>query len=221
MEWLYPKDKKIDPDRKEVYRYLGYRGVLPDEAVREAAETCIGELEKVCAARGVFLEFPLEQAGGVCFAGVSVQSVNLGRNLSGCTSVVLMAATLGPGPDQLIRRARVRSVSSMVIYQAACAAMIEKVCDTLNEEIRERAAQEGLFCRPRFSPGYGDFSLEHQKDFSRLLNMPKTAGITLTESLLMMPSKSVTAVIGLSPEEKPCPTEGCEACGLTSCAYRR
>ena len=229
MEWRYGKDKKIDPDRREVYRYMGYHGTEPDEPVREAALRCLEELEKVCDPRGVFREFPLQEAlsGGetlpdtVRFADVAVSSRNLSRNLRQCTAVVLFAATLGPGPDQLIRRAGIRSLSSMVIYQAAAAAMVEKICDTLNEEIRERAAREGLFCRPRFSPGYGDFSLEHQKDFSRLLEMPKTAGITLTESLLMMPSKSVTAVIGLSPEEKPCPMEGCEACGLSSCAYRR
>ena len=91
----------------------------------------------------------------------------------------------------------------------------------MNEEIRREAAERGLFLRPRFSPGYGDFSLEHQREFFRILEVQKKIGVTLTESLLMMPSKSVTAVIGLSEENTHCMLQGCEACGKRDCSFRR
>ena len=57
--------------------------------------------------------------------------------------------------------------------------------------------REGLHTKPRFSPGYGDFSLEHQRDFMRILDLENSLGLTLTGSLLLVPEKSVTAVIGL------------------------
>ena len=54
----------------------------------------------------------------------------------------------------------------------------------------------------RYSPGYGDLPLELQREIIRVLDCGRTIGITLTESLLMQPSKSVTAVIGMKEREK-------------------
>ncbi len=149
-------------------------------------------------------------------------SNDLGRNLDGCTTVVLMAATIGLGVDYLIRRAEARSMAEAAVFQAAGAAMVEAWCDTVNQRIVEALRKEGLFARPRFSPGYGDAPLSLQKDFSRLLAMPATCGISLTDTLLMVPSKSVTAFIGFSEQNKECVIAGCEACGKReSCVYHR
>ena len=112
-------------------------------------------------------------------------------------------------------------MSDAVIYQAAAAPMVETYCDEVNERIRQEAAQSGMYCRPRFSPGYGDFPIAHQRDFSRLLDTPRKIGLTVTESCLLAPIKSVTAVIGLSETPQPCHRKGCEECGKTDCAYRR
>ena len=209
----------IEPDRREIARYLGYRGAVPDEKVSLAIERCVEQLKEACRPQEVHAVFRLdeatergekspESAGSadlIRFAGVEWHSRNLSRNLRGCAQIILFAATLGPGPDQLIRRASVSKVSDMVIYQAASAAMIEAYCDRLNTELKAAAAQDGLFLRPRYS----------------LLDAPRAIGVTLTESLLMAPSKSVTAVIGVSEEEKPCPLSGCEACNMKNCAFRR
>ena len=53
-----------------------------------------------------------------------------------------------------------------------------------------------MFFKPRFSPGYGDLSLEVQKEIFSLLDCPRKIGVSLGDSLLMTPSKSVTAIIG-------------------------
>ena len=217
----------IEPDRREVARYLGYRGAVPDEKVSLAIERCVAELKEACRPQEVHAVFDLEGASGeedpdlIRFAGVRWHSRNLSKNLRGCGQIILFAATLGPGPDRLIRRAAIGRVSDMVIFQAASAAMIEAYCDQLNRKMKSMAAENELFLRPRFSPGYGDLSLDTQKDMIRLLDAPRAIGVTLTESLLMAPSKSVTAVIGISGEEKPCPMSGCEACGMRNCAFRR
>ena len=163
---------------------------------------------------------PAPQTPLLRFAGMEVCSKGLARNLAGCREVCLLAATIGPGVDLLIRRAQVSAMSRAVIYQAAGAAMIEAYVDGLNEQIRQEAHARGLFLRPRFSPGYGDFSLDHQRDFARVLEMQKTCGITLGSSLLMTPSKSVTAVIGLSGHGTDCREPGCEEC-THPCEYRR
>ena len=214
----------IKADRKEIFRYLGYRGREPETGVAEAADSCAAALQTVVEPRHVRRVFPLEGVSADRFRieGMDVVSRNLSRNLRGCSEVCLMAATLGLGPDRLVQRAEaLGKMSRAVILQAAAAAMIEAYCDDVNEEIRREAAPKGLFLRPRFSPGYGDFSLEHQTELFRILEVQKKIGVTLTGSLQMMPSKSVTAVIGLSKENTHCMVQGCEVCGKQDCSFRR
>ncbi len=223
---------EFETNRREIYRYLGCRGQLPPEQVIHEVERCVEELEKQVTPRYVYRKYAVtitqeadrEKAPLIVIeeAGMAFRSRNLAKNLRGCKEVYLMAATLGPGPDRLIKRASVHKVSQAVIYQAASAAMEEDWCDVVNRKIAAEAAGQGLFCRPRFSPGYGDFPLETQADFSRALNMPKMIGVGLTDTFLMAPSKSVTALIGVSEEEKPCNIHGCEECSASgTCAYRR
>lgn len=208
----------------EVRRYMGYRGPVNASPETDAmVKKAIAALEKDCSPKYVSKAFPVTVEGfKVSFADVVIESRALARNLAGCTECVLFAATAGPYCDMLIKRASVTSSAYASCCQAAGAAAIEAYCDLINDKIRNEYEAKGLFARPRFSPGYGDLSLEHQKDWFRLLDITKNAGIELTGSLLMVPSKSVTAIIGLSPEKIPCVRQGCEACTMSeTCAYSR
>ena len=210
-------------NRAEIFRYLGIKGGEPDERTRDLAEQAIAELEGVVTPRFFWREWPFkrideEWSDFTCF---TVKSRNLAKNLAGCGKVILFAATLGEGADYLIRRYSRVEVSRSVAVQAASAAMIEAFCREKNGELKELFRKDGWYLRPRFSPGYGDFSLEYQKLFCEVLQAEKTVGITLTDSLLMVPSKSVTAVIGAAREKRECEPEGCEACPDTGCPFRR
>ena len=212
-----------DVDRREVWRYLGLRGTRPDAAMAEQIEDVIAALSGAVEPRQVSRRFALRWMGGDALEieGLRVESRALAKNLRGCGEAFLMAATLGIAPDRLIARAQAAGeMGRAMIVQAASAAMIEAWCDVVNEDLRAQAAREGLKLRPRFSPGYGDFPLACQEGLLRLLGAQKHAGIALTDSLLMIPTKSVTAVVGLSPDGCDART-GCEACGRRDCAYRR
>ena len=80
--------------------------------------------------------------------------------------------------------------------------MIEAYCDACQKELSTEAAKEGLYLRSRFSPGYGDFSLDYQKELLILLDAPKRIGLTVTDSMMLTPTKSVTAVMGLTAEKE-------------------
>lgn len=228
----------MNVDKREIYRYLGYQGRVPDENVLREVDRCLEELREAVTPRFVYRQYPIEKFFSdniekpfldekpgtelLSIAGMKIQSRSLCRNLRDCKSAYLMAATLGIGPDRLIARASVAKMSRAVILQAAAAAMIEAWCDEVNQKIIKEAEDQGLYCRPRFSPGYGDFSLEYQKDFAQILRIQKEIGVSLTQSLLMMPSKSVTAVIGLSPVKKECALHGCEVCSKAEeCSFSR
>ena len=132
----------------------------------------------------------------VSFADVTLHSRDLSRNLAGCTKVALLAATIGPQVDALIRRHSSLDPVYASILQATGAMFIEELVDLVNEEIKKIAAAEGLKTKPRYSPGFGDVPLQVQKDFFRLLPCTRI-GLTLMDTLIMAPEKSVTAFVGI------------------------
>ena len=209
-------------DRNEVRRYLGIRKDLADPQTEEAIGRCILLAEKACTPRSVTRRYQLTLSRNdtVTIETLSVRSRTLYGNLSGCTQVFLMAATLGAEADRLLRRTEARSMRDAVVMQAVLAAGIEQVCDEVNETLRTEAEKDALFCRPRFSPGYGDFPLSAQPVLLSLLHAEKSIGLTATDRFLLAPIKSVTAVIGLSKEPLVC-KKGCAACDKTDCPYRR
>lgn len=177
---------------REVARYAG----CTEDTLPERTEALIREAGpvngKVCW--GVY---PLtEENGQLSFAGIRTASVNLKNCLRDCDRVILFAATAGFGIDRVIRKYEKISPASALLLQAYGAERAETVCDAFN---REMEAQYGKL-RPRFSPGYGDLPLELQKDFFTVLRPYEHIGITLNESMLMLPSKSVTAIIGIPTE---------------------
>ena len=213
--------------RGETARYLGYRGIAPKGPAADRIEDCIAQLQAKCRPKAIWECFPLKMEGAAVPVLFHIQDMtfasrDLARNLQGCRRIVLMAATIGAEADFLIRRAEAADMSDAAIFQAAGAAMAEAWCDEVNRRITAAASKAGLYARPRFSPGYGDVPLSVQKDFSSLLDMPRSCGISLTDTFLMVPSKSVTAFIGLSEQETPCIPAGCEVCkARTGCRYRR
>ena len=228
----------IEVNRKEVERYLGFKGVTEiDENISKTIDECIEEMNAEINPKFTYKTFPIhwkfsykfipeenrkEKHTSCEFEGIQVESGNLLKNLDGCSEIVMLAVTLGSVPDMLVRKAEVRDMMKAYTFQAVGAAMAEAWCNEINDRIIKEAGERGLHARPRFSPGYGDFPLEVQKDFERILEMPKTIGVTLSDSLLMTPTKSITAVIGLSELDTNCERSGCEQCSMAGkCEYAR
>ena len=197
--FLVPDSKDFSPDFKEVALYLGYsRTVSPDQDVSGLMEKAADEMAAIMKPQAVFEVFDLTVGleSELSFADVSLHSRDLSRNLAGCSKVALLAATLGPQVDALIRRHSSTDPVYASILQATGPMYIEELVDLVNEEIKKIAASQGLKTKPRYSPGYGDVSLEVQKDFFRLLPCTRI-GLTLMDTLIMAPEKSVTAFVGL------------------------
>lgn len=177
-------------DRREILRYC--RG-QDDPATLAFIEDCIGEAEGLLTYKVCYSEFPLSVQDGMLDLGFArIRSRDLQRNLQGCGSILLFAATVGIGLDRLIAKYSSRSPAKALIFQALGAERVESLCDLFCREMKQ--AHPTL--RPRFSPGYGDLPLELQKDVFCALDCPRKIGLSLNQSLLMSPSKSVTAILG-------------------------
>lgn len=213
----------MDHRTKEAIRYLGYGRHAVDDKTLALVEEMFGELDRTVRRRIVYRIFELEAAGDdqVRIGQLDIASRNLAKNMRGCAQAVMLGATLGIETDMLMKRYSITEMSKAVVAQACAAAMLEEYLDGWQEELREEKRKEGYFLRPRFSPGYGDFNICHQQDILRMLDSARKIGLTMTDAHMLSPSKSVTAVIGMSREDIACHKVGCEACEKTDCEYRR
>lgn len=205
-------------NRREVLRYAGAKAETRDLTL--LLEDVLAEAEPVLSGTVCWQEFPLIHRDDLLDLGFSqTSSESLKRNLTGCDRVILFGATLGLGLDRLIARYSRISPSRALMLQAIGAERVEALCDVFCDHIG--MLYPDLHQRPRFSPGYGDFPLHLQTDIFRVLDCSRKIGLTLNQSLLMSPSKSVTAIIGLGDCSGPDHSDGCRSCGKADCAFRR
>ena len=174
-------------DEKEVFRYAGGKGEA-DESTLALLQECIAEALPLLSYKACYAELRLDEF----FARFGVCKLTEAR-LQGCTRVVVFAATLGLGMDRLIARYASVHTAKALLMQSLGAERIEALCDRVCKELTEKYEKIGA----RFSAGYGDFPLSAQTICFQLLDCNRLLGLTLNESLLMSPSKSVTAIVGI------------------------
>ena len=210
------------PDIDEALRYLG-AGSHPPEELRRQASAVAEELAAQVQPRYTYKLFPLvrDETGfrldgtDLLLSGQTAQ-----RMLAQCGQAVLLACTLGTKLDDMIRSAQARDMARAVILDACGSALVEQGCDEAERDIAARFP--GLYLTDRFSPGYGDLPLSLQPAICGLLDAERRVGIHVTSSFLMNPSKSVTAVIGLSDKPQMARIRGCAWCAMwDTCTLRK
>lgn len=187
---------------KDALRFLGVRGE-PDAATRARLARAAREI--LAAASPVFVSavFDLRfgDGGVIDFGPFAVRSAKLAWNLRGCAKAFAFVATLGPGPDRLVRRAEALGrLADAACLQAAAGEIADSYCDDVVAALAADPAASGRArLRPRFSPGYGDLPLETQRPLFAALDATRRTGVSLTDGCLMVPTKSVSAFVGVSP----------------------
>ncbi len=192
--------KLDDSDRKEVLRYLGYRGSEITDVVEEKLEAAFNICNKIINVRQVWKLYSIrESKEGITLeeADCVLYGESLKKLLKGLNEAILFCVTIGIDFDREVEKQMIKDPTLGVCLNACGIAAIEKACDNLQLEVEKELGKKTT---TRFSPGYGDLPLESQRDFIRLLNTEKIAGVRLNENNLMNPLKSVTAIAGLMEE---------------------
>ncbi len=117
---------------------------------------------------------------------------DINRLLKDSTKVVVFAATLGAEVDKALARLQITNLAEATMFDACASAAIENVCDNFCKAV---ASLYGG-ATTRFSPGYGDLPFSIQKEIAVLLDMQKNIGVSITESGILIPQKTVTAIFG-------------------------
>lgn len=210
-------------NKKEIYRYLGYRNILPDENVNKLINEVLDDASKIITPRYMAQRFRIRIANNIVYIAdseICFESTNLSDNLKQCDETYLFAATLGTAADNYIHKLSLTNMAKASVAQACFAALIEEFCNETQNELRKEVLKEGLYLKPRYSPGYGDLKLETQKSFFSLMEITKRLGVTLTDSMLMYPTKSVSAFIGITKNQNLCHIAKCRDCNNKDCEFR-
>ena len=207
-------------NRRETLQYLGYLGSPIPEELETEITRCEQEILHTARPLAMWRLFSLLPDGSLEGTAFIPKGRDVPELLKDCSRVILMAATLGNEAERLLRRSQIRDMSDAVILDAAASAAVENVCDNLCEDLEEYFAPG--FLTDRFSPGYGDFPFAQQREFFDVLDITRQIGVSLSESGLMLPQKSVTALIGVADRPQAHRHRGCSSCLLfETCVFRK
>ncbi|MCL2565082.1 MAG: Vitamin B12 dependent methionine synthase activation subunit [Defluviitaleaceae bacterium] len=188
-------------NKRDVLDYLGYQGKLADGNTLAMIDKIAEEIIALGAPKSLARIWDCRTSDKMVeIDGLTINSSSLTKHLTGCSRLSLIALTLDIQVDRLIRRYSVADMSKAIVADAIASVMVDAYCDELEMEIAADTMVASLKMLPRFSPGYGDFDIAYQKDILGLLDAGKQIGLTLTDGYMLVPSKSVTAVIGFYSE---------------------
>ncbi|PIE56013.1 MAG: methionine synthase [Desulfobulbus propionicus] len=209
-------------DQKEIYRYLGYGDSTPDSATARLVNETEKQLLAVISPRYIYRFFQISPAAeGVRLDNgkLLLPGTDISAHLQGCRQAALMAATLSTATDRLLRKLQIHDMARAAVANSAANTAIEQVCDAVAEKIHQRMPT--LYQTFRFSPGYGDLPIHIQKDFLNVLDAPRKIGLVVTPDNIMVPEKSISAIIGLSEQPLQKKRRGCRDCNLREhCMFR-
>jgi hypothetical protein len=202
----------LDPfvDVSEIRRLLGARN--PAEQSSKRTEELIQ--------RAVEISSEVSEACGT-FGFFESASLTKSSFLAGEKDVALAIATIGDALEKEVQRlSSSGELALAVTLDAAGSVTAEAAADEVNRHICEVANDRGLMSKPRFSPGYGKWDLSEQEIIFDLLPAERI-GVSLTESSMMIPRKSVSFAVRFSDDGGGSSANPCENCGLKNCRMRR
>lgn len=220
--------KKVN--RQEVLKYLGFRGHEIPSDVDSLIYECIEDIKSFSKPKYIYQIFEIDREktskhrDRVFLKDTDFVLIgnDINEMLSECDKCILMAVTLGVVVDNKIRVQQIRDLTKSIILDSCASSAIESVCNEINERIEKEYNAIGLFLTDRFSPGYGDMPISQQPDFLRVLDAQRKIGLNVSSSGIMIPRKSVTAIIGISNKKQLKRFAGCENCKMfMNCEYRK
>lgn len=201
-------------DRGQVLNFLGYKNQELEASLLHTLDQAEDQIRGLGPALSLYREFPLSQ--------MTPPSQSARDLLRTSQSILLLAATLGPGVDQWIARESFLDPVKSLIWDATASAAIEGVLETLEYQIKEEKSRVGLFLTDRFSPGYGDLDISYSRDICQILDTNRNIGLSVSHEGLLLPRKSVTAIIGVSNTAQALRERSCENCLMKEeCSFRK
>lgn len=207
---------------REALHFLGWRGTPLEDGLIEQLRRLSDMVLREVQPRTVYRRFVIGAGGELTGTSLTPSGKDVGQMLAPCGEAVLLAGTLGAQSERLLLRTQAQDPAKAVLLDAVLSAGIEAVMDAQEAQLRASLLREGLHLTDRFSPGYGDMPLAQSKEICEVLGTQRAIGLTVSASGILIPRKSVTAIMGVSASPVPRRPSGCEICNAReTCALRR
>lgn len=220
-------------DFRQVCDWIGLNSAdnidIADSQLLRQTEEAVRLIESSAAARYTYAVFDIDSTADTPSAVLSLKGTALSLSgndiallLRDCRQCIILAVTIGGLVDRLLRKAQVSSMSDALILDLCASSAAENLCEQISRDLEDQYEQKGLYLTDRFSPGYGDLPLSLQKSICQVLQTDRRLGLTANSSDMLIPSKSITAVIGISERPQPKKISGCSNCKMNEvCSFRK
>ncbi|WP_251861709.1 vitamin B12 dependent-methionine synthase activation domain-containing protein [Clostridium sp. Marseille-Q2269] len=218
------ENNNLNIDKNEILRYLAYRGQNISSEIHTLIEECIKEIKILSTLRSTYKYSRIKIDNQVHLIDIhlKLQGKDIANHLKTSNKCCVMAATLGSNIDRKILYYEKFNMTKAVILDACATTAIEAYCDFVENKIKKEADKENLNTNWRYSPGYGDLDISVQGNLLKSLNAERTIGLTASSHNILIPRKSVTAIIGIIPKETVVKKKSCNGCNkFESCNFRR
>jgi len=199
---------KFRVDEDSVMRRLQMRGGRLNDSGKLARilKVTLALGERIIEPAAVYATFGMEPPTGAMVhlesARLSLKSRDVASLLSSCDRATLLAATIGgPITSETERLMSERRMTEAMILDAFGSEAVEALVDILCSRLEREAEGAGIAPTRRFSPGYGDWDLNVQPDLLRAVGADRI-GIRANEAFILVPEKSVTAIMGWSGKRR-------------------
>lgn len=209
---------------REALRYLGYKGQVLESDFIAKVNSLEKQMVSSCTPRNIVTYYtPSFSEDGIYLSPAmpALKGKDIRNHLNGAEKVAVILCTLGSGFDSALMRLERISMTDATVFNALGSAYIEKVADDCERRVIEEQKSQGLFTNYRFSPGYGDLPIEVSKSLIDASEAQKKIGLTITEDFILIPRKSVTAVMGVFDKGHDTEYEPCDICSLRENCVRR
>lgn len=204
----------------EILRYSG--SDIKSKEIKDYAIRCIEEIRNELVYKVCYIETDVNIIGTtVNFGLFETESKNLSYTLRNSDKAIIFCATVGIKLDRLIAKHMKSDITKGFMLQAIGTERCESLCDTFVNDIKNHYRDKEIYLTPRFSPGYGDLKIDTQRDIFSILDLSRKIGVTLNESLIISPSKSVTAIMGISKSDCGYNKNKCIGCNMKECTFRQ
>jgi len=202
---------------------LGYDNTLPDDilAIVEEVMDETADCFDICGGYRIFGQ--VDFAGDGCHIRIANTEFTPNRivchQLRHSEQIAAFVCTAGEGISQWSKQMMAANEPLKgFIADILGSVVVETAIDAIQQKLSDEMQQAGLKITNRYSPGYCGWATEEQHKLFGLL--PEgICGVSLTESALMQPIKSVSGIIGIGANVRFNPYT-CQICDAAFCVYR-
>ena len=215
----------IEINKDEVLRYLEYKGQDISDGLKSTIDECINLIKNKINPRYMLRVYPIRVDKFSIYiqgTGIKLESRELYNLLKECDKCIVMAATLGLEAEKEIKKYSHSDLTKCIIIDSCATTAIEEVCDFIQDDLEKELLKKGEYLTTRYSPGYGDLSIDKNVDIINLLNTQKEIGLTITGNSIMIPRKSVVAIMGIAKSKPKKNKKSCSNCiNNFDCKYKK